>query len=148
VVAPFSSGDKSLTGVIRLLAEGRCALATNFAAFKYDCSLLLLTTSICLPSWKFHSFDQSKLSGCHDFAAGIWYVTAVCTVFSILQISSTEDISGFAFLAIRNLKFVCHSLILSSLCSISEFMWLDFAINMGLGYCMTGIHQSYLFFGS
>lgn len=35
VVAPFSSGDKSLKGVTRLLAEGRCALATNFAAFKY-----------------------------------------------------------------------------------------------------------------
>jgi cation-transporting ATPase 13A3/4/5 len=34
VVAPFSSGDKSLGGVLRLLAEGRCALATNFAAFK------------------------------------------------------------------------------------------------------------------
>ena len=34
VVAPFSSGDKSLKGVLRLLAEGRCALATNFAAFK------------------------------------------------------------------------------------------------------------------
>jgi hypothetical protein len=49
VVAPFSSGDKSLTGVIRLLAEGRCALATNFAAFKYDCRCyLLLRTSICL----------------------------------------------------------------------------------------------------
>jgi cation-transporting ATPase 13A3/4/5 len=36
VVAPFSSGEKSLKGVTRLLAEGRCALATNFAAFKYN----------------------------------------------------------------------------------------------------------------
>ncbi len=96
-------------------------------------------------SLKFYSFNQSKLSGCHDFAAGTWYVTAACTVFSTLQISSTVDISGFFIFVdlICNSKCCCQFLIFSLRCSINEFMWLDFAINMGLGYCMTGISKQH-----
>ena len=67
---------------------------------------------------------------------------AVYTAYSTSQISSTAAISGwrlldcglqFQFFKLFNsLNYHPH---LTS--SINEFMWLDFAVNMGLGYCMT-----------
>lgn len=35
IVAPFTSRKKQITDVVTLLREGRCALSTSFAAFKY-----------------------------------------------------------------------------------------------------------------
>jgi cation-transporting ATPase 13A3/4/5 len=35
VVAPFTSLDKTITSVTAVLKEGRCALASAFAAYKY-----------------------------------------------------------------------------------------------------------------
>ena len=35
IVAPFTSLDKSITSVIEVVKEGRCALASAFAAYKY-----------------------------------------------------------------------------------------------------------------
>jgi magnesium-transporting ATPase (P-type) len=35
VVAPFTSLDKTITSVTEVLREGRCALASAFASYKY-----------------------------------------------------------------------------------------------------------------
>merc|ERR1712086_415059 len=35
VVSPFTSGTKSVVSVVDLIKEGRCALATSFAAYRF-----------------------------------------------------------------------------------------------------------------
>ncbi|TYZ60869.1 hypothetical protein PybrP1_001441 [[Pythium] brassicae (nom. inval.)] len=47
IVAPFTSRQKSLTDVLALLREGRCALSTSFVAFKFMVlySIIQLTMS-------------------------------------------------------------------------------------------------------
>lgn len=47
IVAPFTSRKKSITDVLELLREGRCALSTSFVAFKYMVlySIIQLTMS-------------------------------------------------------------------------------------------------------
>ena len=35
VVAPFTSLDKTITSVLEVLKEGRCALSSSFSSYKY-----------------------------------------------------------------------------------------------------------------
>ena len=64
------------------------------------------------------------------------YMVCYGSVYSIFNLGNQFH-GGYFRLLLQKLALLKQTYV-SCYCSINEFMWLDFVINMGLGYCMTG----------
>jgi magnesium-transporting ATPase (P-type) len=77
IVSPFTSLDKTITSVIDVLKEGRCALASAFATYKYMIMYGQLSTVLQVIS---AYFQITPSEFCWVFIDGIWYVVDECPV--------------------------------------------------------------------
>jgi magnesium-transporting ATPase (P-type) len=71
IVAPFTSLDKTITSVVDVVKEGRCALASAIATYKYMIMYGQVETLIQLIS---AYFQITPSEFCWVFMDGIWYV--------------------------------------------------------------------------
>lgn len=77
VVAPFTSLDKTITSVVDVLKEGRCALASAFSSYKYMImygQIETLNQMIC--AW----FSVTFSEWCWVFMDGFWVITMAFTL--------------------------------------------------------------------
>jgi len=78
IVSPFTSSDKSLRSVVVLLREGRAALATNFALFKFLVTYGQLFSVLKLMDWAL-ALVMCKMSYYMTDIVGVIGVTSVMT---------------------------------------------------------------------
>ena len=77
VVSPFTSLEKSITSVLDVLKEGRCALASAFSSYKYILMYGQLETVIQMgTAYFFTTFSE----WCWIFLDGVWLVTMAFTL--------------------------------------------------------------------
>lgn len=77
MVAPFASLDKEITSVLDVLKEGRCALASALATYKY----MIMYGQIETINQIFNAYFQITFSEwCWVFMDGIWTVTMAFTL--------------------------------------------------------------------
>jgi len=72
IVAPFTSLDKSITSVLEVLKEGRCALASALAAYKY---MILYGQVESINQIANAYFSVTFHEWCWVFMDGIWMMT-------------------------------------------------------------------------
>jgi len=122
IVAPFTSLDKTITSVVDVLLEGRCALASAVACYKYIIiygqveTLLQMTTAylgITFAEW------------CWVFMDGIWTVSMA---FSLPLSRPAEKLSPTrptaSVLGLQTLSSVCGILLINFLFQVSALAYL------------------------
>ena len=77
VVSPFTSIDKSIESVVHIIREGRCALASAFASYKYIIMYgqIEAFNNVC-NAWFLMNFSEY----CWVFMDGIWMLTMSLTL--------------------------------------------------------------------
>ena len=77
IVSPFTSLDKSVHSVVEVLREGRCALASSFASYKY----MIMYGQIETINQLMNAYFQiSFYEWCWVFMDGIWTMTLAFTL--------------------------------------------------------------------
>jgi predicted P-type ATPase len=77
IVAPFTSLDKDITSVLEVLKEGRCALASAFASYKYMIMYGQIETINQIAN---AYFSVTFHEWCWVFMDGIWMITMAFTL--------------------------------------------------------------------
>lgn len=77
IVAPFTSLDKTITSVVDVLKEGRCALASALATYKFMIMYGQIETMIQMIS---AYFQVTVTEWCWVFMDGIWTITLAFTL--------------------------------------------------------------------
>lgn len=113
VVAPFTSLDKTITSVVDVLREGRCALASAFAAYSYY--IIFGQIESYLQTINAY-FAITFTEWCWVFMDGIWSTTMAFTLplaKSAPKLSPTRPTASL--LGPRTLFSICGMLILNLL---------------------------------
>jgi len=77
IVAPFTSLDKSISSVLYVLLEGRCALANSFASYKY----LMMYGMVTTVNQMVNAYYQITFGEwCWIFSDGIWMLSLTFTI--------------------------------------------------------------------
>jgi len=87
IVSPFTSLDKNITAVVDVIKEGRCALASAFAAYKY----MIIYGQIETLTQLINAYFSISLSEwCWLFMDGVWMMTMA---FSLPLAKAHEKLS-------------------------------------------------------
>ena len=72
IVAPFTSINKSITSIVEVIREGRCALASSFASYKY----MIMYGQIETINQMLNAYFQITFSEyCWVFMDGLWLIS-------------------------------------------------------------------------
>ena len=121
-VAPFTSLDKTITSVVDVLLEGRCALASALASYKYIIMYGQVETLIQLIA---AYFGTTPTEWCWVFMDGVWTVSLAFTLplsRAAKKLSPTRPTASV--LGLQTLSSVCGILLINFLFMVGGLAYL------------------------